>query len=239
MKPFSMIYPKHIAIIPDWNRTRAKEKWLPQLVWHIEGSNNVVNLMKYCFNNTDVRVFTAWWLSTENLMERSKEELEYLFDIYKDFLLKFEWFLKENKINFRWIWNEKWLPLNLVELFKQKQEELFFGKNSRYVVIAINYWWRDEILRWVNKIKQDKSIEWEITEEQFTKYLDLWDLPNIDLVIRTKGDVSKRLSGFLLWWIWYAELYFSPKKCPEFNTQDFDEALRRFDEISSKRNFWK
>jgi undecaprenyl diphosphate synthase len=59
------------------------------------------------------------------------------------------------------------------------------------------------------------------------------------LIIRTKWDQAQRTSGFMSWWIGYAELYFTAKKCPEFDIQEYQKALIRFDEIASLRNYWK
>lgn len=79
----------------------------------------------------------------------------------------------------------------------------------------------------------------DLTEEKFGSYLDFGDLPPIELVMRTKGNEAKRLSGFMLWWIAYAEIYFTPLKFPAFNTVALEEALQWFDEIQGKRNFGK
>ena len=77
----------------------------------------------------------------------------------------------------------------------------------------------------------------KLTEEEFGKYLDLGDLPPVDLVIRTKADEARRLSGFMLWWIGYAELYFTDIKFPAFNLDELQKALTWFDSIAEKRNF--
>jgi len=238
-----MIYPKHIAFIPDGNRTWAKEKWLPKLVWHTKGFQNVIELTKYIFTNTPIKVVTVWWLSTENLKNRSQDELDYLYQIYKEWWNALDEFLEENKINFKRVWTDKGLPSDLVNFLREKEKKLKFD-TDRYSIVAINYWWRDEILRWVNRLLEDikklspKFFE-EIDEEIFSKYLDFADIPPVDLVIRTKGDVARRLSWFMLWWIGYAELYFTKKKFPEFDIEELNKALQRFDNISSERNFGK
>jgi undecaprenyl diphosphate synthase len=78
-----------------------------------------------------------------------------------------------------------------------------------------------------------------ITENDITQSLDLGNIPPIELIIRTKWDQAQRTSGFMSWWIGYAELYFTAKKCPEFDIQEYQKALIRFDEIASLRNYWK
>lgn len=64
-------------------------------------------------------------------------------------------------------------------------------------------------------------------------------MPPVDLVIRTKGEIASRISGFMLWRIGYAELYFSKLFFPDFNPQALQEALQRFHERSVSRNFGK
>lgn len=232
-----MIYPTHVALIPDWNRTWAKEKWLPQLIWHMEWFKRFIELSEFLFKETPVKVFTIWWLSTENLTNRSPEELEYLFDLYKRVPWDLEKIMSDNEINFRWVWSEKWLPQHLIDYLRNMENTLKFD-TDKYINLCVNYWWRDEIIRWINKVIEswESMIE---SEKQFSKYLDFGDLPQVDLIIRTKWDLARRLSGFMLWWAWYAELYFSNLKCPDFSKEEMHKALVWFDEISSERNFGK
>ena len=233
-----MIYPKHIWLIPDGNRTWAESKWIPKVMGHMEWFNKCVELSKYIFTNTDVEVFTVWWLSTENFRKRSEDELEYLFELYKKIPSDLYEFLSENKINFKIVGDMSSLPSDLSSFLKEKQEEFtFYSKKS--MVLAINYWWRDEIIRWIKDLFQNSTNINDISEENLSKYLDFWSLPNIDLVVRTKWDLAKRLSWFMLWWAWYAELYFSKKKLPEFSIDDLNDALNWFDSINSNRNFGK
>lgn len=233
-----MIYPSHVAIIPDWNRTWAKEKWFAKYVWHYEWFQRIIDLAKYAYVNTPIKVLSAWWLSTENFYNRENEELNYLYDLYKivpDSLWKI---LEENKVNFKWIWKKDWLPDHLVDYLIEKQN--YYSYNSdRYLVLAINYWGRDEIVRWVKKIISEWKWTELITEELISQYLDLWNLPEVELVIRTKWDLAKRLSWFMLWWIWYAQLYFTNVKCPEFTIDEFNKAISWFNNISWERNYGK
>jgi len=240
-----MIYPRHIAIIPDGNRTWAKMQGLPSFIWHAKGFDRVVELTKYIFTNTPIEALTVWWLSTENLKNRSKEELDYLFDIYKKWWKSLEEFLQENKINFKWVGSEKWLPQDLVDYLRNLENKYKFDVSKpKWCVVAVNYGGRDEIIRWINKLLHDFSrlgprFYDEIDEELFSKYLDFADLPPIDLVIRTKWKMAKRLSWFMLWWIWYAELYFTDKFFPDFDVDELNKALKRFNEITKHRNFGK
>lgn len=233
-----MIYPRHIALIPDGNRTRARENDYSKYVWHLQGFNRVAEIIQYLFSKTDVEVFTVWWLSTENLKKRSDEELEYLFELYKNIPENVENFLKSNKVNFAVIGSMEWLPSHLVDFVNKKNEEFDFG-SKRTVVLALNYWGRDEIIRWIKNFQKENKDLKNLNENVLGQYMDLWKYPNIEMVVRTKWDIATRLSGFMLWRIGYAELFFSKNKCPEFDVERLEEALKRFDNISSNRNFGK
>ncbi len=233
-----MIYPKHIALIPDWNRTRAKEKWFHQMIWHMEWSKTVTAIIKYLFTNTEVEVFTVWGLSTENMGNRTPEELEYLFDLYKTFNEGLFEFMQQNQINFKRVWSSAWLPQHLIDFLLEKMRKLKFD-NNKYVILAINYGGRDELIRWINKRVDETWWNKSIDENTLSSYLDFAEFPPIELVIRTKWELAKRLSGFMLWWIGYAQLYFTATKCPDFREEELKKALERFDSIADKRNFGK
>ena len=229
-------YPQHVAIIPDGNRTWAKEKWFPKFAWHLEGFNKIVEIWKYVFEQTPIKVYTVWWLSTENLKNRSKEELEYLFELYKKIPTDLFDMLEKNKVNFRIAGNRNGLPKHLLDFLDEKINKLTFPKSSRFMFLAINYGWQDEILRAMKKLCENNL---EPTKENLEKFMDFWNVPPVQLVIRTKQKYAKRLSGFMLWWIWYAQLYFTDLYCPELTIDEFKKALEWYSETSKTQNYWK
>ncbi len=105
----------------------------------------------------------------------------------------------------------------------------------------MNYGGRDEILRGIQKLyaSGDLNHKESLTEEDLGKYLDFAALPNVDLVIRTKGNMARRTSGFMARWIGYAELYFTDVTFPAFDEKEFDTALAWFDAVAEERNFGK
>jgi undecaprenyl diphosphate synthase len=233
-----MIYPRHVAIIPDWNRTRAKEnnKTIPEA--YMISYQMGVELVKYTFTQTDIKVFTLWWLSTENASKRPKEEFDFLMNMYKLIDDDLDAILIENKVSFKWIWNPDWITLDFREYLDAKVEKTKCDSDKCFV-FGVNYWWRDEILRWIKALNKNNFDFASITEDDITKSLELWNIPSIELVIRTKWDQAHRTSWFMSWRIWYAELYFTDSKCPEFWTKQFEEALSRFDKMANLRNYWK
>jgi len=230
-----MNYPKHVALIPDGNRTWAKEKWFMSFVWHLEWFNRATEITQYIFSNTPIEVFTIWGLSTENLTNRSEKELEYLFELYKKIPQDLFDFLKENKVNFKVIWNKDRLPQHLVDFLDIKEKELKVN-SWKTLVLAINYGWQDELLRGIQKLCDNKE---KATKENLEKYLDFWWLPPVELVIRTKQKLAKRLSWFMLWWIGYAQLYFTDIYCPDFTVEEFNKAIKWYLSTAKTQNYGK
>lgn len=233
-----MNYPKHVAIIPDGNRTRAKEKnvTIPEAYWI--SYQKWVDLLEYTFTNTDIKVFTMRWLSTENTAKRPQEEYDFLMNMYKQVDGKLDEILEKNQINFKWIGN----PAGVTDGFKQylnEKKERFSYPTDKQFVFAINYGGRDEITRWIQKLAKEGKDLTNITEEDITSSLDLGNIPPIELVIRTKWDQAQRTSGFMSWRIGYAELFFTSKRCPELDTPTYKESLEWFDSMAEKRNYGK
>jgi undecaprenyl diphosphate synthase len=233
-----MQYPKHVAIVPDGNRTRWKENGKSTMESYMISYERAVELIQYTFTKTDVKVFTLRGLSTENAQKRPKEEYDFLMTMYKIVEEDLDGFLKEHQINFKPIGNLDGITDDFREYLLAKQQRNTYD-TDRYFVFAINYGGRDEILRGIHKLAKEHNDLTTITEDDITKSLDLWNVPPIELVIRTKGDQAQRTSGFMSRWIGYAELYFTAKKCPEFDIPEFEKALKWFDEMADLRNYGK
>lgn len=162
-------------------------------------------------------------------------ELAYLFELYKKITEDLYRILREQQVNFRIAGDKKQLPDHLVKFLEEKENEFRFPTNKT-LVLAINYGGQDEIIRAAQKL-QTKNIA--ITKENLEKTMDFANLPTVDLVIRTKQKLAKRLSGFMLWWIAYAQLYFTDLYCPEFTIAEFQKALKRYESTLENQNFGK
>ena len=110
---------------------------------------------------------------------------------------------------------------------------------------ALNYGSHQEILRAAKNfaldVLNDKAVL-DIDEDAFSEYLYTKDLPVIDLLIRTGGEV--RLSNFLLYQLAYSELVFIDTLWPDFDNEAFDECLkiyyqrdRRFGGLNEKESY--
>jgi len=94
------------------------------------------------------------------------------------------------------------------------------------LLIALNYGGRYDIVQAVNKIvEKGKGVE-KIDEEEFSKYLLTYPFKDPDLLIRTSGEM--RISNFFLYQISYTELYFTEKLWPDFDENDFEEAIKTY-----------
>lgn len=195
----------------------------------------MIKLAVYLFEETPVKVFTLRGLSTENLQNRSPEELNYLFDLYKEITEGLYRVLCQGQINFRVAGDLTKLPQDLQEFLQAKISE-FSYENDRYFVLALNYGGQDELLRAIEKLTLAGE---EVNKINLEKYMDFGGLPQVDLVIRTKQEFAKRLSGFMLWWIGYAQLYFTDLYCPDFTIPELEKAIEWWRGTLESQNFGK
>ena len=217
--------PVHIGIIMDGNGRWATKKNLPRTSGHKEGLTVAKNILKAA-SELGIKYVTLYTFSTEN-WKRAQEEVGYLMGLIKNHLrAEFE-FYKNNGIKIEHIGDLKGLPEDVQNEIVQakKDTENFTGTT---VVLAINYGGRDEIIRGIKKITENKIMN--ITEETIASSFDIPDLPDVDLLIRTGGEL--RLSNFLLWHASYAELIFSDTLWPDYTVDEFYSDIENF----QKRN---
>jgi undecaprenyl diphosphate synthase len=216
--------PNHVAIILDGNGRWAEERGLSRSDGHSHGFENLKDLSEYIYEK-GIKVLSVYAFSTENF-KRSKEEVDFLMDL---FVSKFEEYKKQmNKKEIKIVFSgerKSPLPKKVIKVIENIEEDT---KNNMGGIlnICINYGGHSEIVSATKKIcalvKEGKMNEEEITEENFYKFL-FNDLPPVDLLIRTSGEV--RLSNFMLYQLSYAEMYFPETYFPAFNNEEFDKAI--------------
>jgi undecaprenyl diphosphate synthase len=233
-----MHYPKHVAIIPDGNRTRAKENNQSLRDAYRISYQRWLDLLEHTFKTTDIQAFTLRWISTENTAKRPVEEFDFLMNMYKQVDGRLDQILQTYQINFLWIGNPAGLSDWFKDYLEEKKKKYSFPTNKRFVFWA-NYGGRDEITRGIQKLAQEGKDLKNITEEDISWALDLSPVPPIELVVRTKGDQAHRTSGFMSWRIGYAELFFTAKRCPELDVPTYQESLNWFNGMAEKRNYGK
>ena len=154
--------PQHLAIILDGNRRWAAERGLPKLMGHTQGAKNLRTIAKAA-QKAGVKYLTVYALSTENLKERSPEELKYLFELFGQLVDYLGDFI-ENNAQLRLIGNIDGIPEKTATNLRKVAEET--KNNTAFVLtVSVNYGGRDEITRAVKKIVATGISTDEITEE--------------------------------------------------------------------------
>ncbi len=199
--------PQHIAFICDGNRRWAEMRGLPPLAGHQAGISNFENLVDW-FVARGVSTITFFIFSTEN-WNRSKEEVDFLMDLFYTELKKNMTHAVEKNLRYRIIGSRARLPKKLAALC-DKLEETSSENTGGTVVFALNYGGQDELVAAVNDAIAAGA---PVDRATFETFLDTGDLLPIDLMVRTSNEY--RISNFLLWKLAYAELLFLPQHWPD------------------------
>ena len=212
--------PSHIAIIMDGNGRWAKEQGLNRTAGHEEGAKTVRNITIHC-SNLGIKYLTLYAFSTEN-WNRPKLEVEFLMKLLERYFKKELPIYLENNVKFQAIGDSTRFSQKLQEVIKDTENKTAHCTGLTQI-LALNYGSRDEIIRAIKKLNEQ---DLEPTEENLNNCLDTLDFGDVDLLIRTSGEV--RVSNYLLWQIAYAEMFFTQSYWPEFSTNELDDILSDF-----------
>jgi undecaprenyl diphosphate synthase len=212
--------PRHIAIILDGNGRWAEKRGLPRLEGHRAGVKNVHRILR-CLNKYGIEYVTLYAFSTEN-WNRPADEVNGIFDILMKVVGRETSELHRNGVKIRHIGRFQGLPEGVQRSIK-KAVELTKNNQGMSLNVALNYGGRAEILDAITRITKDKIPPQDIDEKLFSKYLYTAGLPDVDLVIRTSGEM--RTSNFLIWQSAYSEYYFTPVLWPDFDEEELEKAL--------------
>jgi len=221
---------KHIAIIMDGNGRWAKKKLKARFFGYTAGSKATRNIINIS-TRAGLKVLSLFAFSTEN-WNRPDKEISYLKKIFKAYLIKEKTNLIKNNIIFRVSGSYSRFGDEIVSLV---QDLLDATKNNTGMILnlCVSYGGRQDIVEAVkNILKEQKKIK-KIDEKVFSKYFEMRDLPDPDLLIRTSGE--QRISNFMLWQLAYTELYFSDVFWPEFTSNEYNKAINSY--LNRKRRF--
>ena len=218
----------HVAIIMDGNGRWGLKYRNSRNSGHKQGLNTVKKIIEESINQK-IKYLTLFAFSTEN-WKRPKKEVNFLFNLLENFLLKNLEDLDKKKIKLKIIGKKKFSKkLNKVLNFSEKKT----SRNKQLQInLAINYGSKNELSNAAKLLNKNKLI---INETNLAKYLFTKNIPDPDLLIRTGN--TNRLSNFLLWQLAYAEIFFIKKLWPDFKEDDYLKILEKFKKI--KRNFGK
>ena len=218
---------KHVAIIMDGNGRWGLKNKNSRNLGHKEGLKTVEKIIKVTIKKK-IKFLTLYAFSTEN-WKRPKKEINFLFGLLENYLVKKTKDLNSNGVKFKSIGSEKLFSKKLLKILKNSQNVT--KKNKKLQLnLALNYGSKNELINAVNAIKKKKN---SLTQSNIDKNLYTKGIPEPDLLIRTGN--TQRLSNFLLWQIAYSEIYFVKKLWPDFNEKDYNNILLKFQK--TKRNF--
>lgn len=219
--------PQHVAIILDGNGRWAKKRLMPRNYGHAQGSKNVEKMCEIAWN-LGIKYFTVYAFSTEN-WKRPQNEVDALMKLLRNYLKDCIKRTTKNNMRVRVIGEKHGLSDDIREAIEEL--EAVSAKNTGLnFTIALNYGSRDEMVRAARKmvedIKSGKLLPEAVDEACFNSYLDTWEVPDPDLLIRTSGE--QRLSNFMLWQLAYTEFYFTDTLWPDFDRKALVEAIRQY-----------
>ncbi len=219
--------PRHVAIIMDGNGRWAQQRNLPRIQGHRTGAKSVrASVETACELGMDYLTLYAFSLENWNRPETEVNALMHLL----------HWYLKKevaelNRLNVRLV-----AIGQLDNLPKKAREELnsaidtLKANTGLTLVLALSYGGRAEIVDAARSIANDVcaghlSID-DIDEKVFGQHLYMKDLPDVDLLVRTSGEM--RISNFLLWQISYAEIHVAETLWPDFRRPQFLQAIEDY-----------
>jgi undecaprenyl diphosphate synthase len=219
--------PRHVGIIMDGNGRWAKKRFLPRIAGHREGVKAVDRVVSHA-RRMGIKALTLYSFSSEN-WNRPRSEIEALMEILGEYLKRELRRMIREDIRFNAIGHLEELPEFAQDIIRSSTAETA-QRQGMVLTLALSYGSRQEIVDAAKKIASEVragKIEPENVEESdIARFLYTTDLPELDLLIRTSGEI--RLSNYLLWQAAYAELYFTDVYWPDFEEKDLEEAVHTF-----------
>jgi undecaprenyl diphosphate synthase len=224
----------HVAMIMDGNGRWATARGLPRVAGHRAGADAVRRVVETA-PRVGVGTLTLYAFSSDN-WRRPPREVAALMRLFRTYLASESAKLRENGVRLTIIGRRDRLALSVRTAIDAAEAETADGTRL-HLRVAIDYSARDLILRAAERMRRGH----EPTRDDFARHLaaaygDEGAAPDVDLLVRTGGE--QRLSDFMLWEAAYAELYFTDRMWPEFDADDFRDAVadfhrrqRRFGEV--------
>jgi len=215
--------PRHVAFIMDGNGRWAERRGRPRLAGHRAGVENVRPVIRYLARR-NIEYVTLYAFSTEN-WTRPEDEVQGLFRLMVDVIDKEAGELHKNNVRIRHIGSLDGLSPELQNEIREA-EALTAANTGLTLGVAFNYGGRAEILEAVRRLIAGGIPPEEIDEARLGEHLYTAGFPDVDLVIRTGGEL--RTSNFLIWQTAYSEYYFTPVLWPDFNEEELEKALATY-----------
>jgi undecaprenyl diphosphate synthase len=220
--------PRHIGIIMDGNGRWAKKHGVSRAAGHEAGAKSVRAAVEGCRELEGIEALSLYAFSTEN-WRRSRTEVSALFRLLSKYIkIELDTIHKED-ICVRVMGRRDGLSQR-VQADLDYCESLTRENKSMVLNVAINYGSRREIADAAQAIAREVKEGWlepeAVDEETFARYLYQPDLPDLDLLIRTSGEL--RLSNFMLWQLSYAEIVATKTLWPDFRKRHLHKAIAEY-----------
>ena len=219
--------PRHVAITMDGNGRWAAARGLVRSSGHKAGLDPVRLCIKEC-SRRQVTALTLFAFSSEN-WRRPVEEVASLMGLFVDALDREIAELHDQGVRVRFIGDRHALSVRLQSRIVAAEERTR-ANPGLHLQIAMSYGGRWDIVQAAQKLAKESASgalrPQDIDEERFAASLQLGDLPDVELLIRTGGE--QRISNFLLWNLAYAELFFTDCLWPDFDVKELDTAFTFF-----------
>lgn len=222
--------PRHVAIIMDGNGRWAKKRWLPRSAGHRAGVEVLTPILEAA-GRAGVRSLTLYAFSTEN-WTRPDEEVSGLMSLFIEKAKTKVPELHKRGARLRFVGRTEGLS-ERIRAAAREAEEMTAENEDLDVYVALNYGGRSELVDAARRMIYAGLSPDEVDEETFASYLYAPEAPEVDLVIRTSGEL--RVSNFLLWQIAYAEFYITETLWPDFSAEEFLKAIESYASRSRRR----
>ena len=210
---------RHLAIIMDGNGRWAKRRHLPRVLGHQRGVEAVRRTVRAAAE-LGLSVLTLYAFSTEN-WRRPEDEVAALMGLLKHFILSDLDEFARNNIRLKVIGDTSVFAPEIIALIDEARARTA-DNTGMIMAVALNYGSQDEIAR----AARAAAAKGEITPEAISAELDTADLPPLDMIVRTSGEV--RLSNVLMWQAAYAEMLFLDVLWPDFGREHLEAAIAEY-----------
>lgn len=221
---------KHILFIMDGNGRWAKKRLLPRTAGHLAGVKRIKEIVDECFLTYQIPYVSLFCFSSEN-WNRPEAEVSTLFKLLKEFFSSNIEDFKSKGVKVRVVGNlaDKRIPTDILNTINEAMEETK-ELNKYNFTILFNYGGRQDVVqatkRFASLYKEGKVELDSLNVKSFEDYLWTKDLPDVDLMVRTSGEL--RVSNCYLYQLAYAEMEFPKTYWPDYSVKSLKESLDDF-----------
>lgn len=218
-----MSVPRHVAIIMDGNGRWAAQRGWPRIKGHKAGVKAVEDILEEAVSE-GIGHLSLFAFSTEN-WKRPGQEVASLMALLRMYLRMFRRRFIEKGIRFHHLGAIEGMPEGIQKDLRDL-EAATASHQGLVFHLALNYGSRLELVHAARRCVEDGLALDAINEESLGARLWTGNAPDVDLLIRTSGEL--RLSNFMLWQSAYAEFFVTETLWPDFNGARLREALEAY-----------